>query len=269
MAKKKARPETTDCAQTHESQTDPLFKPVIGQVIDPSKLGGDWSIEESSKGYSIDGRLTRRTPVSRGDLLELGVFLMDASALPANICIAVETDKDYKIISVELTIYICAGIGFGKPMSVEVTDSDKEDVVKEIESFLVDSKPSGRLVEDKEWLESTTPRFQEVFFMSKESPRYVGKTISYQDALANGWIVDKAKTQFFGFIELITDLNMPFWLGILVKADKKGTVSKVKCVLSDNGPLTMKQAQYGLIHELVDEFNYARLTRILDAVIHE
>ena len=252
----------------YESQEDPIFKSVIGKVIDPSKLSIDWSIDESSRGYRIDGRLTRRTPVSRKELLEKGVFLMDASELPATINVEVLTDEDYKITSVELDIYVSAGMGFGKPMSVEVTDSDREDVVAEIENFLVESKSNGRLVEDKEWLESTTPTFDNIFFMKEELPRYDGRTVSYQDAVKNGWIVDDSKTQFFGYIELITNLNMPFWMGIIIRTDEKGIVSKVKCVLSENGPLTMKQAQYGSMHELVDEFNYARLTKILDAVIH-
>lgn len=265
MIKKKSR--------TTKAMRVPLYQSLIGKTIDPSRLELGWSIDEGTDGCSIAGSVIRHEKLSSQELLEHGIFDIGGSGMPVVIHATVAADKNNKITSIDIEAYASNGPAYGRPMYVGVTNSDEEQVADEVARFLTEPQfKGGKLREDKDWIEDALGRFnemsQDMFMIGKELPRYYGKFVSFADALKNGWVVNEAKRKCFGYFKLITDCNgMSFWLGILISTNEDHSIANVKCVLSEDGPPTMEQAEEFYEHEFVEGFNYARLTRALDGVI--
>jgi hypothetical protein len=274
MGNKKEEPMENKKSQPSKARKESLYQSLIGQIIDPSRIEIGWSFDEQFDGYSIVGTVIRRERLRGQQLLEYGVFDIGSSGMPVVLRTTVSTDKEHKITSIDIDAYASNGPAYGRPIYVAVTDSDENEVAAEVARFLAEPQlESGKIVEDKKWLEEAIARFhemsQDIFMMGKELPRYYGKPVSFAKARKNGWIVDVIERKCFGHFELITDCEgMSFWLGVLIETDDEQEVSNLKCVLSEDGPPTMEQAEEFFEHEMVEGFNFARLTRVLDAVIH-
>lgn len=274
MTNKKEQPMKNKKSRPSKTRNESLYQFLIGQTIDPSRIELGWSFDEQFDGYSIVGTVMRRERLSGQKLLEYGVFDIGSSGMPVVLRTTVSIDKEHKITSIDINAYASNGPAYGRPIYVDVTDSDENEVATVVARFLTEPQlKGGKLVEDKKWLEDAMARFhemsQDIFMMGKELPRYYGKPVSFANALNNGWIVDVDEKKCFGHFELITDCEgMSFWLGVLIETDDEQEVSNLKCVLSEDGPPTMEQAEEFFEHEMVEGFNYARLTRFLDVVIH-
>lgn len=274
MTKKKKQPVKNEKSRASKERKKSLYQFLFGQTIDPSRLGLGWSLDEQPDGYSIVGTVIRPEKLRGQELLEHGVFDIGSSGMPVVLHATVAADKEYKITSIEINAYASNGPAYGGPIYLDVTDGDEKEVAVEVARFLAEPQfEGGKLVEDKKWLEEAIARFNEmsqnIFMMGKELPRYYGKSLSIADARKNGWIVNNAEDKCFGHFELITDCEgMSFWLGILIETDEDQKVANLKCVLCEDGPPTMEQAEEFVEHEMVEGFNYARLTRVLGAVIH-
>ena len=245
---------------------------LIGQTVDPSRLALGWSIEEQPDGHAISGHVARRERLSGGELLKYGV--MDfGPGLEVMLHATVETDKGYRITSIDVEAQGVSGGFVPPPIDVRVKKADKELVAAEVGRFL--AKPrlkGGKLVEDAKWLEETVGRFdelsQDIFLLGNELPKYHGRHVSVAAARRNGWIVDEAGRTCCGHFELITDCKMmTFWMGVQIQADDGWKATGLKCVLNEEGPPTPEDIEEFFEHELIEGFNHARLTRILDAVM--
>ncbi len=246
---------------------------LIGEAIDPSCLSFEWSIEETDKGFEINSSIESLNKLSKSDLLSHGVLDFGGRpGMPVFLSTYIQTDPDYKIISIDIEAYASYGIGHGPPISADVSKDDEAQVAKEIARFLNTPKQTdGLLVDDTNWIKQNLPRFDEIsqnaVFFEEASKKYIGRIIDPDLAKENGWDVEENLKSCFGYVKLITDCeHHVFFLGIQLKLDKKMKITKLKCVLSENKPLTRNKIIYQHKHNMVDGFNFERITRILDVI---
>jgi hypothetical protein len=248
---------------------------LIGQVIDPARIEVGWNCEEEGDGYEFIGTVDCNQRLNSKDLLKHGVFQIGGrDDIPVILHATVRTDSIYRISSIEIDAYASNGPQYGKPIYVEVTTEVEALVVKEIGRFLaVPILADGKIFEDKPWLEQLIPQFEEMsscgFQMKEELPKYHGKTVDFEKARENGWIISQNETCCSGHFQLITDCEgYSFWLGLYVKTDKHQKIKSLKCVLNENKPPPENLIRSRAAHDMVEGFNFARLVRFLDTITH-
>ena len=128
-----------------------------------------------------------------------------------------------------------------------------------------------RFFEDKKWLEQVLPQFEAMasstLWLKQELPKYHGRVVSLEKARDNGWIISQNGTCCSGHFELITDLDeYSFWMGLYVKTDKNQKIKALKCILNENKPPSENLSRSRAAHDMVEGFNFARITRFIDTI---
>lgn len=261
--------ELTAAEEIKKSAIDEL----IGQNIDPDRIEIGWNCKENDEGYGFVGSLLRNKEMNSKELLEHGVFQVGGGGgMPVILHVTIGTDSAYNITSIDIDAYASNGPAYGKPIYVDVTDADEKLVAKEIGRFLVfPIFADGKLVEDKKWLEQVLPHFEEMssstLWLKQELPKYHGIVVSLEKARDNGWIISQNGTCCSGHFELITDLDeYSFWMGLYIKTDKNHKVKSLKCILNENKPPSGNLIRSRAAHDMVEGFNFARITRFIDTI---